>query len=109
MTLEEYLKEQEFEVVQRTREGANRYVRRSNNYLRFWLTWFADGTIEFSWEFELGAYLIARGFTISAQDELSLLLFPATEKRGPADAQWLANELLRTEAELASIDMLRGI
>lgn len=108
MTLEEYLTEQNFQILQRTREGANRYVRRTNQYLQMWLTWFPDGTIEFTWEFELGAYLIARGFTISVQDELSLLLFPATEKRGPADAQWLANEILRTEAEIASIDLLRA-
>jgi hypothetical protein len=73
-----------------------------------WLMWFPDGTIEFTWEFELGAYLIAKGFAISVQDELSLLMFPGNEKRGPADPQWLANEILRTEAEIASVDLLRA-
>jgi len=108
VTLEEYLAEHGFELIQRGRDGSNRYALRVNPYLQQWVTWFADGTIEFTWEVELGAYLLAKGFTFSVQDELSLLLFPATEKRGPADAQWLAAEILRTESELSSIDLAGG-
>jgi len=108
MTLEDYLADQGFEIVQRSREGANRYVLRRSSYLQVWVTWFQDGTIEFTWEFELGAYLLMKGFTISVQDELSLLLFPGAEKRGPADANWLAGEILRMETELGSIDALTG-
>ncbi len=108
MNLEEYLTEQGFEIVQRTRDGANRYVRRSTPFLQYWVTWFADGTLEFTWEIELGSYLLAKGFAISVQDELSLLLFPGEEKRGPADANWLAGEILRAEGALGSVDFLAG-
>jgi hypothetical protein len=108
MTLDDYLRQQDFEILQRTRDGANRYVRRANRFLRFWVTWFTDGMIEFTWEFELGAYLIEKGFSISVQDELSLLLFPAAEVRGPADAQWLAEQILIAEARFESVDLLAG-
>jgi hypothetical protein len=108
VTLEEFLAEHDFELVQRGRDGSNRYIRKANPYLDLWVTAFADGTIEYTWELEFGAYLISKGFTVSVQDELSLLLFPGTEKRGPADPDWLAAEIARTEVELRSVDLLGG-
>lgn len=108
MTLDEFLAEHAFELVQRGRDGAGRFVRRANTYLQLWVIAFVDGTIEYTWEFELGAYLKEKGFAISVQDELSLLLFPGAERRGPADADWLASEIARTEQELSAIDLLTG-
>ncbi len=108
MSLEEFLAEHDFELIQRGRDGSNRYVRHAHPYLDLWVTWFADGTIEYTWELEFGAYLIAKGFAVSVQDELSLLLFPGAERRGPAQADWLAAEVARTERELGSVDLLSG-
>lgn len=108
VTLQEFLEDHGFELVQRGRDGSGRYVKRANAYLQLWVSLFVDGTIEYTWEFELGAYLKEKGFTISVQDELSLLLFAGAERRGPADPEWLAAEIGRTEAELDSIDFASG-
>ena len=85
--------------------SAARFVRRVSPYLQYWVNWFTNGTIDFTWEFELGAYLLAKGFTISVQDELSLLLFPGVEERGPARSDWLHSVISRNEAQLGSVDL----
>lgn len=97
-----------FELVQERRGGARQYSRRSHPYLLWWLLAHPDETAELSWEFELGSYLKAKGLHISVQDELSLLVFPADEVRGPAKTAWLQGEIERAERVLASVDLLAG-
>lgn len=108
MTFEEALTDLGFALVQERRNGDRQYARRSNPYLAWWVLTRVDGTVDLSWEFELGSYMAAKGFHVSVQDELSLLIFPAQESSGPADPSWLAAEIERAERVLASVDLLAG-
>ena len=103
-TLDEY----GFELVQERRGGELQYGKRSNPYLAWWVLVHTDGTAELSWEFELGEYLKAKGFHVSVQDELSLLIYPRGEVRGPAEGQWLRAEMERAAGALESVDLLAG-
>ena len=109
MNLDDELTSAGFDLVQQTRTGSRKYALRKNPYLMLWVIVNTDGTAELQWEFELGAYLVSKGFHVSVQDELSLLLVPRTEARGPADAGWVADEISRTEALLASVDLTSGL
>ncbi len=108
MSFESTLVEAGFELLDERRGGSRRFTRRSNPYLRWWVTTLPDATIELSWEFELGEYLKMKGLHVSVQDELSLLLFPSDEVRGPADAAWLQQQIDRAEQHLGSVDLLAG-
>lgn len=107
-TIEETLAELGFDLVQRRKGGDLQYARRSHAYLSWWVLTRPDGTAQLSWEFELGAYLQAKGFHVSVQDELSLLIFPKEETTGPADGNWLRSAIEGAERYLASVDMLAG-
>ena len=107
MSLDDDLTQAGFELVG-SRQGTNRYARRSNPYLQWWVVTNPDGTADLQWEFELGAYLKAKGFHVSVQDELSLLLFPSTDVRGPADQAWIAEEIAQATERLASVDLVSG-
>ncbi len=108
MTIEEALAEMGFDLVQRRRNGDLQYGRRTNPYLSWWVLTRPDGTAQLSWEFELGAYLQMKGFHVSVQDELSLLIFPKEEKTGPATDERLRASIEESERYLASVDMLGG-
>jgi hypothetical protein len=108
MSLDSELGSLGFELVQKRRDGGMRFVRRANPYMSQWFMVNPDGSAEFTWEFELGAYLKAKGFDISVQDELSLLLFPGGESRGPADLSWLAERMTEAEGALGSVDLATG-
>jgi hypothetical protein len=108
MSFDEEVAELGFEVVQQRRDGSRQYSRRANPYLAFWLLVGPDGGAQLSWEFELGEYLKAKGFSIGAQDELSLLLFPGREEHGSADAGWVAGAVARADELLRSVDMVSG-
>lgn len=108
MSIEELLGELEFELLDERRQGTRRYALRSNPYLRWWVTTYPNGTAELSWEFELGEYLKAKGMHASVQDELSLLVFPRDEARGPAEAEWLRAEIEKAKRHIASVDLLTG-
>jgi hypothetical protein len=97
-----------FELVQEDKGGRRRYTRRTQPYLHWWLVEHPDASAELSWELELGAYLKAKGFHVSVQDELSLLLFPSTEARGPATQEWITGEIDAAERVLASVDLAYG-
>ncbi len=107
MSFEGELADQGFEILQE-RRGSKQYTRRTNPFLRWWVTTHRDGTAELTWEFELGEYMKAKGFHVSVQDELSLLIFPSDEVRGPAEATWLRSEIERAERHLESVDLLAG-
>jgi len=108
VTIEEALAELGFDLVQRRRGGELQYARRSHPYLSWWVIVRADGTAELQWEYELGAYLQMKGFHVSVQDELSLLIFPKQEATGPAEAEWLRSAIEQAERTIGSIDMLAG-
>lgn len=108
MSLDAALSDLGFELVQERRGGDRQYGKRSNPYLSWWVLTHPDGTAEVSWELELGAYLKAKGFAVSVQDELSLLVFPGAESRGPADAAWLQAEIEQAERLISSVDLLGG-
>ncbi len=108
MSMDIELSDLGFELVQERRDGGKRFVRRANAYMNQWFLIHADGSAEFTWEFELGAYLKAKGFDISVQDELSLLLFPSGEARGPADLSWLADRMTEADSALGSVDLATG-
>ena len=108
MTIEETLAELGFDLVQRRRNGDLQYGRRSHPYLSWWVLTHPDGTAELSWEVELGAYLQMKGFHISVQDELSLLLFPRAESTGPASDEWLRSAIAEAERQIGSVDLLGG-
>lgn len=97
-----------FVLVGQRRDGTRQYSLQANPFLVYWLTARPDGTGDFSYEFALGEYLKAKGFAISGQDELSLLLFPDYEARGPLDQSWLAGELEQAQELLGSVDLLRA-
>jgi hypothetical protein len=106
MTIESDLESAGFELVG-TRSGVQRYSLRPNPYLQYWVV-LDDAGAEFQWEFALGEYLRSKGFHVSVQDELSLLLFPQREMRGPAEAGWLADQIASTGALLASVNLATG-
>lgn len=108
MSFDESLVEAGFELLDQRRGGSRRYTRRSNPYLRWWVTIYPDATAELSWEFELGEYMRAKGLHVSVQDELSLLVFPTEEVRGPANEAWLQEQIDRAERHLGSVDLLTG-
>jgi hypothetical protein len=108
VSFEEALSDQGFELLDQRRGGTRRYTRRSNPYLRWWVMAHPDGTAELTWEFELGEYMKGKGLHVSVQDELSLLLFPRQEVRGPAEAAWLQSEIEQAERHLGSVDLLAG-
>jgi hypothetical protein len=108
VTIEETLAELGFDLVQRRRGGELQYARRSHPYLSWWVIVRGDGTAELQWEFELGAYLQMKGFHVSVQDELSLLIFPKQEARGPASSEWLQSAIAEAERAVGSVDMLAG-
>lgn len=97
-----------FEVVADRKDGSRQYSLRVNPYLTYWLVTSADGTAQLSWEFALGDYLRAKGLSVSAQDELSLLVFPKTDASGPADPEWVRDEVEGVLGLLASVDLVRG-
>jgi hypothetical protein len=107
MTIETELSEAGFELVG-TRGRAQRFARRTHPYLQWWVVLHADGTAEVQWELELGEYLLSKGFHVSVQDELSLLLFPRAEMRGPADARWIASQIEEAEARLRAVNLATG-
>jgi hypothetical protein len=106
--IEETLAELGFDLVQRRRGGELQYARRSNPYLSWWVLVRPDGVAELQWEYELGAYLQMKGFHVSVQDELSLLLFPKQEATGPAGDEWLRSAIAEAERLIGSVDMLAG-
>jgi hypothetical protein len=108
MSFETDLDDLGFGVLQQRRDGTRQYTRQTNMYLRWWVTTYPDGTAELTWEFELGEYLRAKAFHVSVQDQLSLLVFPPNEVRGPADAAWLRAEIAKAEEQLRSVDLLNG-
>ena len=108
MSFESELDALGFTLLQQRPGGGRRYTRQSHPYLRWWVIAHGDGTAELTWEFELGEYLKAKGLHVSVQDELSLLLFPSEEVRGPAAPGWLAGEIARAERVLGSVDLLAG-
>ncbi|HVE92527.1 MAG TPA: hypothetical protein VNE62_09560 [Actinomycetota bacterium] len=97
-----------FEVVQRRRDGAVVWSRRASPYLVYWLTAHTDGSGELTWELALGEYFRALGLTFSAQDELSLFVFPSAELRGTLDEAWVASSIEEVEGLLRSIDLVSG-
>jgi hypothetical protein len=107
MSVRDDLLDAGFELVG-GRSGTDRFARRSNPYLQWWVVVSADGTAELQWEFALGEYLQSKGFHVSVQDELSLLLFPGGEMRGPAESGWIADAIARAESHLASVNLVSG-
>lgn len=107
MTLEGDLTDAGFELIG-SRGGTHRYARRSHPYLTMWVVLHRDGTAELQWELELGEYLLSKGFHVSVQDELSLLLFPRGEIRGPADPAWIASQIQEAEARLRAVNLATG-
>ena len=108
MSFEDDLTDLGFELLQQRRDGTRRYQRQTNLYLRWWVTTTPEGTADLTWEFELGEYLKAKGFHVSVQDELSLLIFPRGETQGRADGEWLRAAIAGAERLLGSVDLLGG-
>lgn len=97
-----------FDLVQERRDGSRQYARRAHPFLSYWLLAHPDGTCQLSWEYALGEHLNAKGLKVSAQDELSLFLFPAEEVRGPFEEGWVSEQVSRVERLLGSFDLARG-
>lgn len=97
-----------FEFVQDRRGGTVEYTLRVHPYLTYWLLAHPDGTAQLSWEFALGEYLLSKGMSLSAQDELSLFCYPAKEVEGPLSDEWLAGQVEAVQELLGSVDLRRG-
>lgn len=97
-----------FEAVTRRRDGVTTWSKREHSYLTFWLTTHADSSAELSWELAMGEYFVAKGYTFSAQDELSLFVFPAQEISGNVTGSWLQDNVSSVIEELAALDLGRG-
>ena len=97
-----------FELVGQRRDGSRTWTKRPHRYLTYHLTTYPDGTGELSWELALGEYFVAKGLTFSAQDELSLFVFPASELRGPLEGDWLQRSVDLVEGQLRAIDLAQG-
>ena len=97
-----------FDLVGERRDGSRTWAKRVHPYLVYHLTTHANGVGELSWELALGEYFRAKGLTFSAQDELSLFVFPSTEIRGMVEGDWLQRSIELMEQHLAGIDLVRG-
>lgn len=97
-----------FEFVQERRGGTVQYTLRVHPYLTYWLLAHPDGTAQLSWELALGEYLLSKGMSVSAQDELSLFCYPAKEVEGPLSDEWLAGQVEAVQELLGSVDLQRG-
>ncbi|HVL80237.1 MAG TPA: hypothetical protein VM840_01430 [Actinomycetota bacterium] len=98
-----------FNAVQQRRDGAVVWSKREHRYLIFWLTVHPNGVAELTWELALGEYFVEKGFTFSAQDELSLFVFPTTEITGTMDDGWLQRSMDQVTDRLRGIDLARGV
>ncbi len=106
--IEQDLTDLGFDLVQQRRDGTRTWSKRGHRYLVYWLTTHADQSAELSWELALGEYFVANGFAFSAQDELSLFVFPKQELVGRADGEWVRRSIEQVEDDLGSIDLARG-
>lgn len=97
-----------FEMVGERRDGSRMWSKRVHPFLTYHLTVHPNGMGDLSWELALGEYFRAKGLTFSAQDELSLFVFPATEITGMVEGDWLKRSIERMEEHLAGIDLVRG-
>jgi len=95
-----------FAIVQEDRKGVLQYSWRSTRYLTYWLHWNpSDGDVLFTWELDLGEFMHDRGMQVGANETLNTFLFPQYDARGPADIQFVVQELDRAESVLKSIDL----
>ncbi len=97
-----------FSLVGERRDGSRTWAKRAHPYLTYHLTTYPNGMGELTWELALGEYFRAKGLTFSAQDELSLFVFPAQEIRGMVDEVWLDTAIGQVEGQLRAIDLARG-
>lgn len=97
-----------FEIVQRRRDGAVVWSRREHPWLVVWMTQRPNGMGEMTWELALGEYFVAKGYTFSAQDELSLFVFPSAEVTGMMDEAWVTATLDGLREQLSLIDLAGG-
>lgn len=105
---ESELAELGFALLQRRRDGSRQYGLRAHPYLSYWITLTAQGQAELTWELSLGQYLADRGLSVTGQDELSLLLFPAEDIRGRLEAGWAQSAIAQVQSVLGSLDFVAG-
>ena len=97
-----------FQAVQQRRDGAVVWSKRAHRYLIYWVTVYPNGVAELTWELALGEYFVEKGFTFSAQDELSLFVFPTGEITGTLDDGWVRRTMDQVEQRLRDIDLATG-
>ena len=95
-----------FKLIQQDRKGIAQYSWKATRYLTYWLHWNTyDGDVLFTWELDLGDFMHDRGLQVGANETLNTFLFPQYDAKGPAEIQFVVQELDRAEIFLKNVDL----
>jgi hypothetical protein len=95
--------------VRQERGTVRQFALQASPYLVYAVHWdLGDGSVLFSWEFAIGAFMAERGLQVGSNEELNTFLFPQHDARGEQDIAFVVQEMDRAEAILRTLDFLEG-
>lgn len=98
-----------FSPVQEGRRGEIQFVKRATPHLTIWVHHEpASATALVTFEHALGEYLDRLGLQVGSNEPLNQFLFPQRDSKGPADIEFVVNEIERIETLLSGVDLLDG-
>lgn len=107
VSLEADLEALGFRLVEQRRTGDVQFSHNASRYLVYWVHWNPDEDhCLFTWELAIGEFMGDHGLQIGSNDPLNLFLFPSSDARGPATAEFVVTEMNRTEAILRSLNFV---
>jgi hypothetical protein len=91
----------------RSPRGVRVFVAQPNAYLTHTVQAFEDATALFTWEFAVGEYLATKGLQLGSDETLNQFMFNRQDDVGPQEGAWVAAEMEKAEAMLASVRLDR--
>ncbi len=98
-TFDDELERLGFRVSGSSRRGGRMWTLQFNRYLAFMLHDYDDAVV-LTWSFELGEYLLERGWQLGTTDTSTAELYPVADVRLPLDVGALEGEITRVLATL---------
>ena len=98
-TFDDELEALGFRAQGESRRGGRMWTLPFNRYLTFMLHDYHDNIV-LTWSFELGDYLLARGWQVSTTDTSTTELYPQHDVKLPLDAAALRGEITRVLSTL---------
>lgn len=93
-TFDDELEALGFRTQGASRRGGRMWTLPFNRYLTFMLHDYHDAIV-LTWSFELGEYLLARGWQVSTTDTSATELYPQHDVKLPLDVDALRGEITR--------------